>query len=272
MSTEELRAEVPGTSTVPMYDDFSVDYDRFVEWEGRLAAEMPFIERELQAAEAHRVLDAACGTGMHAIALAEKGYEVVGTDVSQGMIEEAQANAVDVRVTTRFVKAGFGQLAHTLTPSRRFDAVLCLGNSLPHVLAPADLKTTLVDFAACLRPGGLLLIQNRNFDAVLARRQRWMDPQAYRDDGTEWLFMRFYDFRPDGMLTFNLATLQRHGAGEWQQRVTSTRLWPMKQAELMKALETEGYDNIFCFGDMRGSPFDANNSPNLVVAARHTGG
>jgi hypothetical protein len=47
-----------------MYDDFSSDYDRFVDWPGRLAAELPFIERQLRAVGARRVLDAACGTGV----------------------------------------------------------------------------------------------------------------------------------------------------------------------------------------------------------------
>ena len=32
-----------------MYEDFSSDYDRFVDWQGRLAAELPFIEQQLQA-------------------------------------------------------------------------------------------------------------------------------------------------------------------------------------------------------------------------------
>jgi ubiquinone/menaquinone biosynthesis C-methylase UbiE len=51
-----------------MYDAFSEDYDRFVNWESRLASEMPFIERLLQPLEKDgqpvRVLDAACGTGI----------------------------------------------------------------------------------------------------------------------------------------------------------------------------------------------------------------
>ncbi|MGQ9804240.1 MAG: hypothetical protein ACUVSH_10470 [Anaerolineae bacterium] len=51
-----------------MYDDFSADYDRFVDWPGRLAAEVPFIVQRLQRVGARRVLDAACGTGMHAVA------------------------------------------------------------------------------------------------------------------------------------------------------------------------------------------------------------
>ena len=61
------------------YDDFSQDYDRFVNWGTRLEAEIPFIKarlRELDLTEGSKpsVLDAACGTGMHAIRLAQKGY------------------------------------------------------------------------------------------------------------------------------------------------------------------------------------------------------
>jgi len=271
-----------------MYDDFSSDYDRFMDWSARLAAELPFIERKLRTVGVRRVLDAACGTGMHAIALAQQGYVVVGADLSAGMIERAQANAIAEEVEVRFEVAGFGELARTLTPAlslpgrgsrsdavldlgereSSFDAVLCLGNSLPHLLTPADLAAALADFAACLRPGGLLLIQDRNFDRVLACRQRWMEPQAHRDGEKEWLFLRFYDFEPGGKLTFNLMTLQREGVGAWSQQVTSTRLWPLRQEELVAALVAAGFAEVACWGDMQGAPFDPEASPNLVVAAR----
>ena len=79
-------------AAVPLYDSFD-DYDRFVNWERRLAYELPFIEAQLQAANARRVLDVACGTGQHALALARRGYEVVGADLSAAMIERARENA-----------------------------------------------------------------------------------------------------------------------------------------------------------------------------------
>jgi len=78
---------------VPLYDVFSADYDRFVDWPSRLAYELPFIEEQLAAGGARRLLDAACGTGAHAIALAQQSYTVVGADLSAGMIERAQQNA-----------------------------------------------------------------------------------------------------------------------------------------------------------------------------------
>lgn len=81
---------------VPLYDPFSADYDRFVNWRERLAYELPFLEQQLTAASARRVLDVACGTGMHAIALAQRGYDVTGADLSAGMIERARENAREI--------------------------------------------------------------------------------------------------------------------------------------------------------------------------------
>ena len=251
-----------------MYDDFSTDYDRFVNWPQRLSAELPFIERQLEAVQARRVLDAACGTGQHAIALAGRGYELAGADLSARMIERAQSHATAARAKVRWQAAGFGELRSQVGDG--FDALLCLGNSLPHVLTADDLRMTLSDFAACLRPGGLLLIQNRNFDRVLAGRERWMQSQSHREGQQEWLFLRFYDFQPQGTLLFTVVTLHRDGAGEWEQREVSTQLWPQQQHEVTAALGAAGFDHITCYGDMSGAPFDAKESPNLVVTAHRT--
>jgi glycine/sarcosine N-methyltransferase len=255
-----------------MYDAFSVTYDRFVNWQARLVAEMPFLERQLKSlssggVESSHILDAACGTGMHAIALAQRGYRVMGADLSQPMVERARENAAASGVAVRFEAVGFGRLQPEFSPER-FDALLCLGNSLPHLLTLLSLYSALDDFAACLRPGGLLFIQNRNFDAVMAQQQRWMEPQAQREEAREWLFLRCYDFDPDGLITFHVLSLYREGDGAWQQQVTSTRLRPLYQAELLKALSDAGFDAITCYGSMAGEEFEPSSSGNLVVSAR----
>ena len=43
-------------SQVRLYDALGEDYDRFVDWEARLAHELPFFERLFQAAGVRRVL------------------------------------------------------------------------------------------------------------------------------------------------------------------------------------------------------------------------
>lgn len=254
-----------------MYDSFSSDYDRFVNWSSRLSFELPFIEECLTAAEAVHILDAATGTGMHVISLAQRGYRASGADLSAGMIEHAQRNAEAAGVQANFRLAGFGDLGGAFYDERPFDAILCLGNSLPHVLTPAALATTLEDFAICLRKTGLLLIQNRNFDAVMSDMQRWMEPQEYREGGKEWMFIRFYDFRQDGLIDFNILTLTREAGGGWRQRVSTTQLYPQCKDELVEALNSAGFADITVYGGLNGAPFEKSRSGNLVITARKRG-
>ena len=254
-----------------MYDQFSLDYDRFVDWPGRLSFELPFIEaqigKERSLPYAASVLDAACGTGWHAIALAQRGYQTAGADLSAPMIALARQNAAGAGVQVRFEPAGFGQLAETFGEAS-FVALVCLGNSLPHLLTPASLHAALLDFARCLKPGGRLIVQNRNFDLVMAKHLRWMEPQSQRAGEAEWLFLRFYDFDADGLITFNITALQRQGGEAWQQTVHTTRLRPLLQAELLQALDEAGFGSVECYGSLGGEQFEAGRSGNLVVVAR----
>ncbi len=259
---------------ISAYDSFSEDYDRFVNWPNRLRFELPFLTAQLAYAPhadgaLPRVLDAACGTGQHALTLAGIGYPVAGADLSPGMIERARANALERDLNLRFAVAGFGELAAEFGVES-FEALLCLGNSLPHVLDEDALAQALADFAAVLRPGGVLIVQNRNFDQVLAQGMRWMGPEAVREGDTDWLFVRFYDFRLDGLIDFNILRLKREGDGAWQQALTQTRLRPLIQDELDTALTVAGFENVQLYGGLDGSEFDPAASGNLVVAAKRS--
>jgi SAM-dependent methyltransferase len=253
-----------GARRVPLYDALAGDYDRFVNWEGRLSHELPFFVHLFQEHAVRRVLDAACGTGQHAIALAHQGYQVVGTDLSAAMVLRAKANAASEAVDSevlRFEVAAFGELA---TLGQDFDAVLCLGNSLPHLLTDGALAEALADFATVLRPGGLLVIQNRNFDRVWRDRERFMEPQAYREGDDEQIFLRFYDFGEE-TITFNMIRLQRT-AGGWVQDVESTELRPIFRDHLDAALAEAGFRDTNFYGGYDVSDF-ADGSGDLVAVA-----
>lgn len=258
-----------------MYDAFSNDYDRFVNWDSRLAYEMPFIVQSINLGNHNesnpsRILDAACGTGMHIIDLAKRGYPSAGADISHGMIERAKINSNVAGVQVELKVAGFGNLRTEFEKSTLFpfDAILCLGNSLPHITDSDGLLTTFIDFRACLRPGGVLLIQNRNFDAVMQNQQRWMEPQSFQEGNNEWLFLRFYDYLPGNLIDFNIINLFRSGSENWQQQVHTTRLRPILQADLIQALYNTGFGNIRSYGSMNGEPYDPSSSGNLIVLAQ----
>ncbi|MFU8826994.1 MAG: class I SAM-dependent methyltransferase [Brevefilum sp.] len=254
-----------------MYDEFSTDYDRFVNWKGRLDVELPFLKAELAVMKGQddyrvRVLDAACGTGQHAIALAKNGFDVSGADISAKMIEIARKNAKTEKHDLHFKQAGFGQLT-TAFGRHSFDGLICLGNSLPHVLEEGSMLDTLADFKSVLRPGGKLIIQNRNFDGIMGRRERWMQPETYVEGENTWIFVRFYDFDPDGLISFNILILTDLNKGGFTQKVISTRLWPFTHIQLINWLKHTGFGNIQLFGNLEGVPYSAESSSNLVITA-----
>jgi len=254
-----------------MYETLSEDYDRFVNWDDRLAYEMPFTEARIGiltggTSRVLDILDSACGTGMHAIALARLGHRVSGADLYPEMIKKSRANADHAGVRVNFETTGLGSMAGVFG-KEKFDLVLCLGNSLPHLLTDAELTAALKDFAACLRPGGMVLIQNRNFDAVMQRRDRWMEPQVRRAGDTEWIFQRFYDYEKNGGIRFNIVTLKQEGVSGWVSSVASTRLRPQLCAELETALADAGFASIHAYGSMTGEDFSVSSSGNLVLTA-----
>jgi glycine/sarcosine N-methyltransferase len=247
-----------------LWDTLSGDYDRFVNWPERLARELPSLEGFLRENGAQRVLDAACGTGHHALALAQRGYDVLGVDASAGMIERARQNAKAAGVAARFEQIGFGALG--TVASEPFDAVLCLGNSLPSLLSEDALEVALEDMAGVLAPGGLLVVQNLNYDRVWPKRERFLPLETHVEDGEEWLFFRFVDFHEE-TLTFNMAILHKEN-GTWDRGVASTELRPILAEELARHLRGVGLARAETYGDYSRRPYDPQESGDLIVVAR----
>ncbi len=254
-----------------MYDKLASIYDYFVNWENRLAYELPFLEQQLrtlgQDPSQIRVMDTACGTGHHAIALASLGFQVSGSDLFPEMVSLADANAKAAGEKVTFRTAGFGNISESFKQPGEFDAVLCLGNSLPHVDSNQDMKKALLDFKDLLRPGGMLLLQMRNFDLVMGEKKRWMEPQSVKDGSTEWLFLRFYDFETDGKIQFNILSLHRQANAPWQTQLTSTHLLPIHSEKLKAELTSLGFRDIALYGNLAAEPYKADSSGDLVLIA-----
>jgi 2-polyprenyl-3-methyl-5-hydroxy-6-metoxy-1,4-benzoquinol methylase len=84
--------------------------------------EEPAVAEILQDLPYSRVLDAASGTGRHALRPAAGGIEVTAVDRSAAMMEIARAHADREGLNVRHVLASIEQLP---LASQRFDRVLC---------------------------------------------------------------------------------------------------------------------------------------------------
>lgn len=163
--------------------DFVERWDHLINWKQRAAGEERFFEKILWEAGAQRVLDAAAGTGYHSVSLAHAGFDVTGVDASAEMVNKAVANAQEKGVDVDFLQADWRYLSQSV--SGRFDAIVCLGSSFPHLFDESDRSRALTEFHALLNPGGLLIVDHRNFDAIRARRFRSSGDYYYCGDGVD---------------------------------------------------------------------------------------
>lgn len=246
--------------SAPFYADLADHYDEMTRFESRLVSEKPIVEQWLRKYDIKSAVDVACGTGLHAILLAQLDVDVVGTDLSESMLRQAERNAAVQGVAVQWLAAPMQSVAERISADR--DAVFCLGNSIPHLLDKTSLLDTLFGFRKLLRTGGIAMLQLLNYDRILAEKSRVVGVHRVADRE----FVRFYDFGED-TITFNILTI------EWQtERVThtlsSTTLKPYRWDELRESLESVGFDSIRAYGDLRFNDFDISRSGNLVIVAQ----
>ena len=144
---------------------FVEKWDELIDWDGRAETEGSFFIEALRKRNAHRVLDVATGTGFHSVRLIEAGFEVVSADGSPYMLARAFENARKRGHVLRTVQADWRWLNRDI--HAKFDAVICLGNSFTHLFNERDRRKALAEFYACLRHDGILILDQRNYDAIL---------------------------------------------------------------------------------------------------------
>lgn len=101
-----------------------------------------------------RVLDVACGAGLVAFPLAERGYRIKGVDLAEGAVEAARRHVPEGVDATFAVADAYA----TGEPGGHYDVVLLL-DMLEHVERPEDV---LREAARVVRPGGLVVFHTFN--------------------------------------------------------------------------------------------------------------
>ncbi|MFI7213323.1 class I SAM-dependent methyltransferase [Micromonospora maritima] len=141
------------TDTKPGHSQWYVDRFR------RLAAEGADLAGEARLVDAlvppgSRILDAGCGTGRVAAALAARGHTLVGVDADPTLVEAAHAD----HPGPRFLVADLAELdLPGQGEPEPFDAAVVAGNVMTFV-APGTEPVVLARIAAHVRPDGLVVV------------------------------------------------------------------------------------------------------------------
>ena len=142
-----------------IYDKFSKYYDELyshLDYEAECEHLIKIFNRYC-ASPARSILDLGCGTGKHALILAEKGYHVTGIDMSKGQIESAkkkseQSNARD---NLDFIHSDMRDFSLEI----QFDVSVSLFGSFCYLLEDDDTQRTLENIHNHLNEDGILVFE-----------------------------------------------------------------------------------------------------------------
>ena len=203
-----------------------------------------------------RILDVSCGIGRHSIPLAEKGYNVLGLDLSPIFIAKANAAAKAQKVNSRakFPVADVRKIASVVRNEQPFNVILNLWSSHGYYGKEEDARmfTALRDRSV---RNGLLVDDTVNRDYLILnpqaasidtvgdmelRERRKFDPE------TSWHQSDWSFYTKKGRDQKLKATLRTH------QRVYSLD-------ELRALLETTGWRYVKSYGEFDLSPFQTDS-------------
>ena len=164
--------------TQTFYDNLSSQYDKlFLDWQATTHEQALILNKIFQNNgfdNTSRILDCACGIGTQVIGLASLGYQVTGSDISDGEIAEAKERVLKNNAQIRFEHADFCALSETF--SEQFDIVIAMDNALPHMLSKSALEAAIKSIIGQIVPGGMFVASIRDYDALLMDKPPYSPP------------------------------------------------------------------------------------------------
>ena len=204
-----------------------------------------------------RILDIGCATGDFAIELARQGFAVSGIDLNSKMIEIAKE-----RVRDKGIRADFKvQNMMELSADEKYDCVLCLGNTLPHITSWKELNSFIDLLYKVLNKNGHFIFQILNYDKVLKDKKI----EFKKIEGSGYAFEREYpEIGEDGIL-FEIKYYDKRTHEEYTD---SARLLPVEKNKILECLVRSGFAEAECFSDYKKTKSSFLDFYNVYAARR----
>ena len=242
------------------YNDISGNYDEMFNFEKDLASAEAVVTELKEQFNFEKALDIGCGTGSYTIALARSGVKATGMDLSSSMLDAAKTNSIAFGLDIDFVNSGMTQMLFNI--DQKFDLIMCMGNTLAHLLSKEDLSSMLTACRQLLNPGGHLVLNLLNYDRILAKKERIIG--ITRSENHE--FIRFNDFEPP-YVNFNLLEIN------WDKKtpahkILSTKLYPYTHLEIESALLKAEFKISKIYGNLKFDKYSPETSRAILIIAQ----
>lgn len=137
------------------YTDFAAIYDRLMTADVDYRAWCAYLEKlfEKNGCAPSLVLELGCGTGSMTVALAKRGYSMIGLDISTDMLNIAGQKARDEGLDILYLNQDMADFELYGT----VDAVVCTLDGLNYLTEDGDLERTFSLVELYLNPGGIFV-------------------------------------------------------------------------------------------------------------------
>lgn len=206
------------------------------------------------------VLDCACGTGKDLIMFQFLGFNAVGSDLSDAMLTQAGKNFAEVGIEVPVNKLDFRELEKNYTSE--FDAVICLSNSINEVLEETEVHRAIQSMKAVLRPGGILVLDQGQSDAMMKNPPKF-DPVLNNRDFSR-LFVLGYSVDIMKVNIFDFI----HTEDRCAFYSTSVNVAIRLKDDWDRLLSKAGFTKVEYFGDFRFFAYDKQSSKRLIAIAQ----
>ena len=246
-------------SASDFYNDIAGEYDQMFEFQSDLATAKKLVAELKERFDFKNVLDIGCGTGSLTLALARAGTKCVGMDLSSGMIKKARKNTAEYADQIELINCGIADISKYA--DGKFDLIICIGNTIPHLLNTEELDKMFADCSQLLNPGGHLAVNLLNYDRVLDAKDRIVGITRNKDIE----FIRFYDFE-EPFVNFNLLEINWSETPPIHKLVT-TKLYPYRLKELESAAVKANFKDLSTFEGMALEKYSIENSKSIMLIA-----
>ncbi len=249
------------------FDDVALAYDDAIDWKARLAREIPFLMSRLGDPRGKRILDLACGTGRHSVALACEGAEVIGIDNSEVMISRAKDHAAANDVSPKFILGDMVEFQSIA--AGQYDMIICLGNSLALLDNLIILERVISLIYNSLNDDGVLIAQALNFEEIHRTGFRFFPQKSGKTgNGEDVVFSRFYEHtNPPNSSTLVMSALMKV-RGKWTSLVSTQKILNLNSNLLKLYLAQAGFRETRFFSDYSESLFVGSDDRNMIIHSR----
>jgi SAM-dependent methyltransferase len=219
--------------------------------------EVDFIEAALGIKEGGMILDLACGNGRHAVELSNRGFQVVGLDLSLPMLARAAELAQKHGQKINFIHGDMRQIAFEAT----FDGACCLGTSFGFFDDETNIKV-IDGVRRALKARGMLVISTVNRDYIIGHQPNMV---WFEGDGCVCMEESSFNFITSRLKVKRTLLLE---GGRQVDHEYSVRVYCLH--ELGKILHNAGFRVIEVSGHIHtpGAFFGADSTDLVILAEK----